>query len=236
MTCAMKLLSTVCVAVLMSVPASAQWAVYDHANFIQNTIQVAREAQQINNQIQSLHNEVTMLANMDKDLRALGLNELGPILSDLNQVRSLINQPFGMGFDLGSTQATFAQYWPQNYAPATPNVTLQSDGLTRWQDAMGAVLQSLSVGAQIVRNVENDNTDFSAVVSASQAAAGNLEATQATNQLLALSTKQQLQTQSLLAAQYRADALNLANEQEAEVQGRAEFTNFAGSANAYTPQ
>jgi len=70
MTHAMKLLSTVSVAVLASVPASAQWAVYDHANFIQNTIQVAREAQQINNQIQSLHNEVTMLANMDRDLQA----------------------------------------------------------------------------------------------------------------------------------------------------------------------
>ena len=101
---------------------------------------------------------------------------------------------------------------------------------------MQSFLQTLSIGAQVVRNVRNDGASLSALVSASQGAAGNLEATQATNQLLALSTKQQLQTQSLLAAQYRAEALNLANEQEAEVQGRAEFANFAGSGNAYTAQ
>jgi P-type conjugative transfer protein TrbJ len=150
-------------------------------------------------------------------------------------VRSIVNQPFGIGFDLGTTQAQFGQYWPASYSAGTSNTLLQSDGLTRWSDAMQSFLQTLSVGAQVVRNVENDAASLSALVGASQGAAGNLEATQATNQLLALSTKQQLQTQSLLAAQYRAEALNLANEQEAEVQGRAEFANFAGSGTAYTP-
>jgi P-type conjugative transfer protein TrbJ len=229
-------LATPLTVALFSVPAVAQWEVFDPTNFAENVLQASRELQQIENQIQSLQNEAMMLSNMGKNLQALGLNELGPILSDLNQVQSIVNQPFGIGFDLGTTQTAFGQYWPATYAPATPNIALQSDGLTRWTDAMQSFLQTLSVGAQVIRNVENDGASLSALVSASQGASGNLEATQATNQLLALSTKQQLQTQSLLAAQYRAQTLNLANEQEAEVQGKAEFANFAGSSVAYTPQ
>lgn len=232
----LKYLATPLAVALFSLPAAAQWEVFDPTNFSQNVLQTARALEQIDNQIQSLRNEAQMLTNMGKELQALGLNELGPILSDLDQVRSLINQPLGIDFDLGATQAAFTQFWPATYAPATSNSALQADGLTRWSHAMQAFLQTLSVGAQIVRNVQNDSASLSALVEASQGAGGNLEATQATNQLLALSTKQQLQTQSLLAAQYRAEALNLVNEQEAEVQGRAEFKNFAGSANAYTPQ
>jgi len=232
---ALKYLATPLTVALFSVPAVAQWEVFDPSNFAENVLQVSRELEQIQNQIQSLQNEAMMLTNMGKNLQALGLNELGPILSDLDQVRSIVNQPFGIGFDLGTTQAQFGQYWPATYSAGTSNTMLQSDGLTRWTDAMQSFLQTLSVGAQVVRNVENDAASLSALVGASQSAAGNLEATQATNQLLALSTKQQLQTQSLLAAQYRAEALNLANEQEAEVQGRAEFANFAGSGTAYTP-
>ena len=233
---ALKYLATPLTVVLFSLPATAQWEVFDPSNFTENVLQASRELEQIQNQIRSLQNEATMLTNMGKNLQALGLNELGPILSDLGQVQSIVNQPFGIGFDLGTTQTAFGQYWPATYAPATPNAALQADGLTRWSDAMQSFLQSLSVGAQVVRNVENDAASLSALVGASQGSAGSLEATQATNQLLALSTKQQLQTQSLLAAQYRAEALNLANEQETEVQGRAEFANFEGSGNAYTPQ
>jgi P-type conjugative transfer protein TrbJ len=232
----LKYLATPLTVALFSVPAVAQWEVFDPTNFAENVLQASRELEQIQNQIQSLQNEAMMLTNMGKNLQALGLNELGPILSDLDQVRSIVNQPFGIGFDLGATQAQFGQYWPATYAPATSNAALQSDGLTRWTDAMQSFLQTLSVGAQVIRNVENDGASLSALVGASQGASGNLEATQATNQLLALSTKQQLQTQSLLAAQYRAETLNLANEQEAEVQGKAEFANFAGSSIAYTPQ
>lgn len=233
---ALKYLATPLTVALFSVPAVAQWEVFDPTNFAENVLQASRELQQIENQIQSLQNEATMLTNMGKNLQALGLNELGPILSDLDQVRSIVNQPFGMSFDLGATQGQFGQHWPATYAMGTSNTALQSDGFTRWTDAMQSFLQTLSVGAQVVRNVENDGASLSALVGASQGASGNLEATQATNQLLALSTKQQLQTQSLLAAQYRAETLKLANEQEAEVQGRAEFANFAGSSTAYTPQ
>jgi conjugal transfer/entry exclusion protein len=45
-----------------------------------------------------------------------------------------------------------------------------------------------------------------------------------------------LQVQSLLAAQGRAQALNDANNAEAEEEGRAAFQTFLGTSNAYAGQ
>ena len=48
----------------LAAPATAQWAVFDGANYAQNVLEAARALQQINNQIQSLQNEANMLMNM----------------------------------------------------------------------------------------------------------------------------------------------------------------------------
>ena len=51
-----------------SVPARAQWIVYDPTNFSQNVLTAARELQQVNQNIQSLENQATMLINQAKNL------------------------------------------------------------------------------------------------------------------------------------------------------------------------
>ena len=53
--------------------------------------------------------------------------------------------------------------------------------------------------------------------------------------MLALSIKQQLQLQTLIAAQGRAEAVQGANEAQAEQEGQAALTTFLGSDNAYNP-
>ena len=53
-----------------SVPAHAQWIVFDPTNFSQNVLTAARELQQINNEIQSLTNEAQMLVNEARNLMA----------------------------------------------------------------------------------------------------------------------------------------------------------------------
>src|SRR3546814_2674805 len=54
-------------------------------------------------------------------------------------------------------------------------------------------------------NVQADSGLLAELVSQSQSASGSLQVSQATNQLIALSTKQQLQIQQMMAAQNRAD-------------------------------
>ena len=101
---------------------------------------------------------------------------------------------------------------------------------------MAAFQKAMQVQAQITQNVQSDSATLTNLVDASQGAEGNLQVTQAGNQLLALSTKQQLQIENLMAAQYRANALEQARNAEAEEEGRAAFQRFMGTDNAYTPQ
>ena len=69
----------------------------------------------------------------------------------------------------------------------------------------------------------------------SQSAQGALQVGQATNQLLALVAKQQFQIQTLMAAQYRADAIERANRTQAQSDAQAATAKFLGSGTAYTP-
>lgn len=61
-------------------------------------------------------------------------------------------------------------------------------------------------------------------------------AEQATNQLLALTAKQQFQIQQMMAAQFRAEAQEQARRATQGAEARAATKKFLGSGSAYTPQ
>lgn len=215
-------------------PASAQWAVIDSANLSQNVMTAARELQQVTNQIQQLQNEATMLENMGRNLSTLNFSSLSAITSDLQRISMLMNQAVGISFSVSSVQTVYQQRYPQTYGVGTAIPQLKSDAQARWQNAYSAYQQTMLVQSQIAQTIQTDTAKLTDLVNASQGAGGNLQVTQATNQLLALSIKQQLQLQTLLAAQGRAQALAGANNVEAEEEGRATFSAFIGNGNAYT--
>jgi P-type conjugative transfer protein TrbJ len=93
----------------------------------------------------------------------------------------------------------------------------------------------MTVQSQIAQTVQTDTGKLTDLVNASQGAVGSLQASQAANQLLALSIKQQLQMQTLMVVQGRAETLNDADNAEAEQEGQAPLNAFLGSSNAYTP-
>ncbi|WP_297494662.1 P-type conjugative transfer protein TrbJ [Acidocella sp.] len=229
--------ATIMIAAPIAIPhyASAQVAVIDAANLTQNILTATRELQQIDNQIQSLQNEATMLENQAKNLTSLNYSSLDGITNDLQQISDLMNQAQGISFDVQSVEAAFQQAYPQQYAAGTSFPQLLTDAQTRWQNARDAFQQTMTVQSQIAQTVQTDTGKLATLVDASQGAVGSLQAQQATNQLLALSIKQQLQVQTLMAAQGRAEALKDADSAEAEAEGSAAFTTFLGSSNAYTP-
>ncbi|MGN6517461.1 MAG: P-type conjugative transfer protein TrbJ [Rhizomicrobium sp.] len=229
------LATAVSVGVLI-MPAAAQMAVFDGSNYAQNVLQAARALQQINNQIQQLQNEATMLQNMGKNLSSLNTSQLGTMISALTTIGNLMNQGSGIAFNVNSTSTAWNTSYPSSYAVTTPTTTLAANVQTRWQQAMEAFQLALKVQAQIVQNVQSDSTTLTNLVNTSQSAVGNLQVNQATNQLLALSTKQQLQVQNLMAAQYRANALDAARGAQTEADGQASFQQFLGSNTAYMPQ
>ena len=216
-------------------PAAAQWAVIDGSNLAQNTLTAARALEQINNQVQQLQNQVVMLANEARNLTNLNYSSLDQLNSTMAQISALMDQAQGIAFNVTATQSAFAQQYPQAYSASVTGDQLMADAHQRWQNSMNAFQQTMTVQAQVATNVETDTGTLSTLVNTSQGAVGSLQAQQAANQLLALSIKQQLQIQSLMAAQYRAQALEAARNAESDEQARTAFQKFIGDGHAYTP-
>jgi P-type conjugative transfer protein TrbJ len=219
------------------VPARAQWTVFDPQNYAQNLLQAARALQQINNQIQALQNQAMMLQNMATNLNPLkDVSQLSGMVTSLTQITSLMNQAQGIAYNVNATMAAWTKAYPNSYSAGTGTATLTADAQQRWQNSMSAFQDTLKVQSQVVQNVQADTTTLTNLTNQSQNATGNLAVTQATNQLIALSTKQQMQIQTLMAAQYRATTLDQARNAEAEQDGQTQFQTFLGSNSAYTPQ
>src|SRR3546814_3318395 len=87
---------------------------------------------------------------------------------------------------------------------------------------MASFRQTMSVQSGIVENVRDDAQTLSEIVARSQGAEGSLQVSQATNQLLALATKQQFQLQNLMAAQFRTESLEAARRGQSAREARSE--------------
>ena len=223
------------VALGASAPASAR-IVFDPTNYAQNMLQAARALEQIQNQIQSLQNEARMLTNMALNLKQLDVTSLGEITSALRRIDNLMSQAEGIAFDVQETTVQLQRQFPKEYGTAATTDEAVSDALVRWQSAIDAYRHTMTVQAQVVENVQADSATLAKLLAASDSAVGSLQAQQATNQLVALSAKQQLQIQNLMAAQYRAQALEEARKVEAEQAARTATDRFLGPGHAYTPQ
>lgn len=224
------------VTTVLVAPAQAQWTVFDPQNYAQNLLTAARALQQINNQIQSLQNQAMMLQNMANNLNPLNdVSQISGMVNSLTQITNLMNQAQGISFNVNSTIAAWTRAYPMSYPAGTGSATLTADAQQRWQNSMSAFQDTLKVQAQVVQNVQADTATLTKLTNDSQSATGNLAVSQATNQRIRLG-EQQLQIQNLMAAQYRATALDQARNAEAEQDGQTQFQTFLGSNNAYAPQ
>jgi P-type conjugative transfer protein TrbJ len=222
--------------VTTSTPAQAQLTVFDPNNYSQNLLTAARTLQQINNQIQSLQNEANMLINQAKNLTRIDFPELQALTQTLQQVDRLMGQAQGIQFRVSGVDQQFRQLFPQSFSSALRTNDQVIAARTRLDTTMSAYQQTMTVQAQITENVAADTQTLSALVAKSQGAEGSLQAQQATNQLLALTAKQQFQIQNMMAAQYRAETIEQARRAQSEIDARAATTKFLGSGTAYTPR
>lgn len=222
------------VAIAVPQVGHAALPVFDASNYAQNALQAARALEQINNQIQSLQNQAVMLQNMAKHLQRLDYSSLGQIMGALNRIDGLMIEAEGLSFELTRLEDQWREQYPESYDATVTTSDLATAARRRWQDAMSAFRRTMRVQSQIVENVRSDGELLGDLVNRSQSAAGALEASQATNQLIALSTKQQMQIQTLLAAHYRAEAEDLARKAQSEEAAREITRRFLGTGKAYS--
>ncbi|WP_176597234.1 P-type conjugative transfer protein TrbJ [Sphingobium sp. 15-1] len=208
--------------------------VFDPSNYAQNVLTAARTLQQINNQVRSLQNEASMLTDMAKHLQRLDFSSLAQITRSMQKIGMLMNQAEGIAFDLASTDDALRRQFPAVFDTTLSDNEIIAQARARLQASMQGYRQTMRVQAQVVENIGSDAGLLTELVAQSQSAAGSLQAQQATNQLIALSTRQQLQIQQMMAAQYRADALERARQQQGLEAARERTRRFIGSADIYT--
>lgn len=217
--------------------ANAQFVstVFDPSNYSQNILTAARTLQQINNQITMLQNQAQSLINQAKNLTTVAFPELSAISQTINQVNQLMGQAQSIEFKVANLDSQFKTMFPTSFNQALTGSQQVAAARNRLSSQMSAFQQTMTVQAQITENIAADTTNLASLSNRSQSAQGSLQAQQATNQLLALIAKQQLQIQTMMAAQYRAEALYQAGQTQSASDGQDSTTKFLGSGTAYHP-
>ena len=208
--------------------------VYDPTNHTQNLLTAARTLQMVNNQIKQLTNEAQMIANQVKDLTQLPYSARAALQTRLNEIDNLIQTAKSIAYDVATVDAAFSTLFPEDYA-AFSNAAMGTQARTHWEEASRSLHDAMIMQAKIAETIKLDMTTLDEIVTASEAAIGDLQVSQAGNQLMALQTKQSMQTAELLAVQYRAEALERARQLQTEERARVYRERFLGDGAAYTP-
>ena len=220
------------------VPASAfpgfGGIVFDPKNYAQNLLTAARTLQSINNQIRQLQNEAAMLVNDAKNLTRLGYDPSAEIDKLLNEISSLMNAAKAISYTVSETDKIFKTQYPEDYSAWT-NSQMANAAEAQWQNARNAYHDALLMQSKIAETVKADSSTLNRVLVETKNAEGSLAVAQAGNQLMALNTKQTMQMQELMAAQYRADSLERARSLQMEREAKVKLARFVGAASAYTP-
>lgn len=224
--CALALLIT-------AAPASAQFGggiVYDPANHAENIITAARSIEQIENQIRQLANEIEMLENMARNLETLPVEVAEAIIRErVRRIQELMRQAEGVGYGVQEVERNYEEIYPENYGAEPPvHDELVDDARERWRYSRAAYKQTLLVSATALQDNETDAAAIATLVEESQSAIGNLQAVQAGNQIEALQTQQLIQIESVMAAHYRAEAMERARALAEAERGRARMQSFLG--------
>ena len=210
--------------------------VFDPSNYSQNILTAARTLQQINNQIRSLQNQTQSLINQARNLTTISFPELQALRQTIQQIDQLMGQAQGIQFRVANLDQQFRSMFPTSFSQVLTNDQHVADARTRLDVSMAAYKQTMTVQAQVVENIAADEATLNGIIQRSQGAEGALQAQQAANQLLALVAKQQFQLQNLMAAQFRANAIESANRTQAQTDAQSATSKFLGSGNAYTPR
>lgn len=221
---------------LASAPAHAQFGgiVYDPTNYASNVLQAARALEQINNQIQSLQNEATSLLNQARNLTSLPLSQLAELQSQFQRTQQLLGQAQRLAYNVQNIDSMFEQKYRGTNLSGTDRA-LVDDAKSRWENSVASFEDALKVQAGVVGNIAGSRQALDRLVTASQSADGALQAAQAGNQLVALQSQQLVDLTALVAAQGRAQALDMAQRAAGQAQAREQLRRFLTPGVGYQP-
>ena len=206
--------------------------VIDPTNLVQNTHTAVRTLEQINNQIRQLQNEAQMLVNQAEDLRRLDYRSTEHLKRLLERIETLMRRAGEITYEVEQSERAYAETFPESYRDLTRDEMVEA-AISQWDVSRTAFGNSVQVQSGIVSAIVEARGTLTDLMTASDGAGGNLAAAQAGNQLIALGVEQQMQMQQLMAAQYRAEALEATRRAAIEEQAREIHRQFMGERSAY---
>lgn len=230
----MLLIGAAVPALMLAAPPAAAMPVFDSANYSQNLLTAARTLKQIDQQIRQLQNEAQMLSNMDKHLKRIDFPELAKLRDNLARVDALMERAEGVDFGVDQLDTRMTALFPKDVSGMARSASV-ANAKARLEAAMASYRRTLAVQSRIAADVKDDATVLAAAAARSSGAEGSLQAQQATNQLLALAAKQQMQLQQMMAAAYEADMIDRAHAAQSAAEARERTRRFLGDGKAYTP-
>jgi len=217
-TTAMALALAAGVAATAPQPAVAQVTVIDPAAIAQAVRQVSQQLQQIQQLEAQLNNQAAMLKSLGTDVTA-------PLLAINAQATQLLQSAQGIGYNSQNVAQQFSQAYPTSMQGASFVQIIAA--LAAWRTSSSQTLQAaMATQNQIVQAQPATANAVQSAVAASQTAAGQTGAIQATNQLLSALSTQLTQLQTILITQARATQIAQAQAQAAQTAGAAESQRY----------
>ena len=207
--------------------------VLDPSNLAQNILTATRTLQQVNNQIRQLQNEAQMLINDAKNLAQTSFDPTGEINRIMVEIDNLMGAAKAIQYTIADTDRIFRAHYPEDYSAWTES-QMAASAEEQWKISRNAFHDALLVQSQIVESVDGDRTTLNRLLSETRSAEGSLSVAQTGNQLMALEASQSLKIQQLMAAQYRAEAVERARRLQIERESKVRTERFVGGSTAYT--
>jgi type IV secretion system protein TrbE len=208
--------------------------VFDPLNYQENLLSAVRALEQINNQVRLLQGQAQMLFKMDQNLLRLGSTMSPDLLRSLGDIQARLRIGEGIALQLRATEAAYERLFPKQVSAALSTDDVLRSAKSRWEEQYAALRRAALLQGQIADGIDTDTRLLGDAMARSRGAAGALEVAQAGNELTALSVKQSLALQGLLAAQHRAETIAKARELAAEDEAKQRFKTFLGNGPAYT--
>jgi len=222
-----RLLALLAAAAVLATPplAQAQVTVIDPAAIGHLIAQYNNQITAISNQLTQIQRLESQLTNQAAMLQKMQTDITGPIQQIASQATGILQQAQGIGYGAQNITSQFASLYPQSMPGASLASTQASLATWRTNNAQ-AIQDALTMQNLIAQGQPTTTAQVQSAISASQGAAGQTSAIQATNQLLATVTAQLTQLQNLLITQARAEQTLAAQAQASQATGAADSQRF----------
>ncbi len=186
--------------------------VIDVENLVQNVLNYAQNVISATNSSTQVANQVTQIAYQARNVLPLNVSLADPGFSELQQLNSTLSSSAGLGHSLQSVSQRYNNLYGSGTSGMSPqqlrDMASQQDVALREEN-----LNSIAAQSGIVGSANAGASELQTIMAKSRAAQGNLEATQATNELVGQLVKQQLKTQEMVALHSRVISSDIAQRQ-----------------------